>query len=128
MTARIVGYDYYIGRRKVHTGITRYPSARLLAHNRATGQRGRIRIRTPRMSNSQARAWKRRQAARGAPTLGYLNKTPNSAAIWVEAHQEARSVAMNKGLPEAMVRHCAQQVADEVFHRHMRRLEDGEIS
>ena len=128
MATGTVGYDYYIGRRKVHTGITRYPSARLLAHNRATGQRGRIRIRTQRMSNSQARAWKRRQAARGAPTLGYLSKTPNSAAIWVEASLKARNVATSRGLPKAIALHCAQQVADEVFHRHMQRLEDGEIS
>ena len=44
------------------------------------------------------------------------------------AHSEARNVAMGRGLPEAFVLHCAQQVADEVFHRYMRRLEDGEIS
>ena len=128
MTARIVGYDYYIGRRKVHTGITRYPSARLLAHNRATGQRGRIRIRTQPMSLPQARAWKRRQAARGAPTRGYLSEPPNSAAIWAEASLKARNVATNKGLPKAMAMHCAQQVADEVFNRYMQLLEDGEIS
>ena len=76
MAIGTVGYDYYVGRRKVHTGITRYPSARLLAHNRATGQRGRIRIRTPRMSHPQARAWKRRQLARGAPTLDLISINP----------------------------------------------------
>ena len=71
MAIGTVGYDYYVGRRKAHTGITRYPGARLLAHNRATGRRGRMRIRTPRMSRPHARAWERRQAARGAPTRGY---------------------------------------------------------
>lgn len=149
MAAGTVGYDYYIGRRKVHTGITRYPNARLRAHNRATGQRGRIRIRTPRMSNSQARAWKRRQIARGAPTIDLMvsinppfvrqaahraptkglapNNTPNSAAIRVEAYQEARNVAMGEGLPEALVLHSARQVADEVFNRYMQRLVEGEV-
>ena len=76
MAAGTVGYDYYVGRRKVHTGITRDPSARLRAHDRATGQRGRIRIRTPRMSHPQARAWKRRQAARGAPTIDLVYVDP----------------------------------------------------
>ena len=71
MAIGTVGYDYYIGTRKVHTGITRDPRARLLAHNLATGQRGRMRIRTPHMSLPHARAWERRQAARGAPTRGY---------------------------------------------------------
>lgn len=62
-------------------------------------------------------------------TIGWAHsEARNLAIIWVEAYQEARNVAMGRGLPEAFVLHCAQQVADEVFHRHMRRLEDGEIS
>ena len=71
MAIGTLGYDYYVGSRKVHTGITRDPEARLRAHNRATGRRGRLRIRTRRMSRPHARAWERRQAARGAPTRGY---------------------------------------------------------
>ena len=71
MAVGTVGYDYYVGGRKVRTGITRYPDARRRAHNRATGRRGRMVVRTPRMSRPHARAWERRQAARGAPTRGY---------------------------------------------------------
>ena len=52
----------------------------------------------------------------------------NFAVIWVEAYEEARNVAMGKGLPEAFVLRCAQQVADEVFNHYMRRLEEGEVS
>lgn len=70
MAVDTVGYDYYVDWRKVHTGITRNPAARLRAHNRATGERGRMRIRTPKMSGPQARAWERRQAYRDAPTSG----------------------------------------------------------
>ena len=71
MALGTVGYDYYVGHRKVHTGITRSPTASLMAHNRATGERGRMRIRTPKMSGTEARIWKRRQTSRGAPTSGY---------------------------------------------------------
>ncbi len=71
MVRGTVGYDYYVGPRKVYTGITRNPEARLREHNRATGKRGRLRVRTPGLSGPHARAWERRQAARGAPTRGY---------------------------------------------------------
>ena len=71
MARGTVGYDYYVGGRRAHTGITRNPASRLRAHNQATGRRGRLRIRTRRLSRPQARAWERRQASRGAPTRGY---------------------------------------------------------
>lgn len=71
MARGTVGYDYYVGGRRVHTGITRNPASRLMDHNRATGRRGRLRIRTPRLSRPHARAWERRQTALGAPTQGY---------------------------------------------------------
>ena len=71
MAIGTVGYDYYVGGKKVHTGITRYPDARRRAHDRATGRRGRMVVRTRRMSRPHARAWERRQSARGAPTRGY---------------------------------------------------------
>ena len=71
MLRKTVGYDYYVGGRRVHTGITRNPASSLRTHNRATGKRGRLRIRTRKLTQTEARTWKRRQAYRGAPTVGY---------------------------------------------------------
>ena len=50
------------------------------------------------------------------------------ATVWLSAYEEARNVAMGKGLPEGAVGHCAQMVADEVFNLYMQRIGDGETS
>lgn len=146
MALGTVGYDYYVGGRKVHTGITRSPTASLMAHNRATGERGRMRIRTPKMSGPQARAWERRQKYRGAPRLPVLvcrqfveanmlspaaeervkGEARDFATVWLMGYEEARNVVRVKGLPEELVLHGAQMAADAVLNRYMQRLAESE--
>ena len=54
-------------------------------------------------------------------------KAEEFATVWVTAYEVARNNALGKGLPDVIVTHCAQQVADEVFNWHLQRIEDGEI-
>lgn len=146
MAVDTVGYDYYVGHRKVHTGITRSPQVRLMAHNRATRERGRMRIRTPKMSGTQARVWERRQIYRGAPRLPTLvcrqfveanvlssaaeervkGESRDFATVWLLGYEEARNIARAKGLSDELVLHSAQMVADAVLNRYMQRLVESE--
>lgn len=50
------------------------------------------------------------------------------ATVWILAYEEARNLAMAKGLPQTLVLHCAEMVADDVFNRYMRRLHEDETS
>ena len=49
-------------------------------------------------------------------------------AVWQSAYDEARRVAISKGLPQAAVAHCAEVVADAVLNRHIRRLEGDQTT
>ena len=49
-------------------------------------------------------------------------------AVWQSAYDEARRLAISRGLPQAAVAHCAETVADAVLNRHISRLEGDQTA
>ena len=49
------------------------------------------------------------------------------STVWLIAYEEARRVLMEKGLPQQQVLRCAENIADEVFNRHLMRLGESEV-
>ena len=123
MTRDTYKYQYKLGNRIIHTGITNDLAIREAQHQRESGLDGHIEQVGRRTTRAAALAWERRQRELGKPTIGYTvsmtrnlnglvlvrktsqrSSTHPFALVWVLRCPEGHTVRCNSC--DAHIRRC----------------------